>query len=54
MYKARKNIVCIDQIMERSNKQDGVTVITLIEATIVAINDQMSFIDQIILQSDNH
>ena len=53
MYKARKNIVCIDQIMERSNKQDGVTVITLIEATIVAINDQMSFIDEIILQSDN-
>ena len=53
MYKARKNIVYIDQIMERSNKQDGVTVISLIEAAIVAINDQMSFIDQIILQLDN-
>ena len=53
IYEARKNIVYIDQIMERSNKQDGVTVISLIEAAIVAINDQMSFIDEIILQSDN-
>ena len=51
MYEARKNIVYIDQIMEQSNKQDGVTVISLIEAAIVAINDQISFIDQIILQS---
>ena len=37
----------------RSNKQDGMTVISLIEAALVSIVDQLSFIDEIVLQSDN-
>ena len=53
VYKPRKNIVYIDQIMENSNKQDGMTVISLIEAALVTIIDQLSFIDEIVLQSDN-
>ena len=53
VYEPRKNIVYIDQIMENSNKQDGMTVISLIEAAIVTIIDQLSFIDEIVLQSDN-
>ena len=53
IYEARKHIVYIDQILESSNKQDGIMVISLIEASIVAINDQLPFINEIILQSDN-
>lgn len=53
VYEPRKNIVYVDQILENSNKQDGLTVISLIEAVLVAIIDQLSFIDELILQSDN-
>ena len=53
IYEPRKNIVYIDQILESSNKQDGMMVISLLEAALVAINDQLPFIDEIILQSDN-
>ena len=53
IHEARKNIVYIDQILESSNKQDGMMVISLLEAALVAINDQLPFINEIILQSDN-
>ncbi len=53
IYEAWKNIVYIDQISESSNKQDGMMVISLLEAALVAINDQLPFIDEIILQSDD-
>ena len=53
IYEARKHIVYLDQILESSNKQDGIMVISLLEAAIVAITDQLPFITEIILQSDN-
>ena len=53
IYEARKNIIYIDQILESSNKQDGMMVISLLEAALVAINNQLPFINEIILQSDN-
>ncbi len=52
-YKPCKNIVYVDKILENSNKQDAMTVISLIEAALVAIIDQLAFIDEFILQSDN-
>ena len=53
IHEARKNIVYIDQILESSNKHDGMMVISLLEAPLVAINDQLPFINKMILQSDN-
>ena len=53
IYEARKNIVYIDQILESSNKQDDMMEILLLEAALVAINDQLPFINEIILYSDN-
>ena len=50
---AHKNIVYIDEILESSNKEDGMMVMSLLEAILVAINEKLSFIDEIILQSDN-
>jgi len=52
-YVPKKYIVYIDQIMEESNKQDGMTVASLLEAILVTISDQLPFIKNIILQSDN-
>ena len=48
-----KNIVYIDQIMEESNKQDGMTVASLMEDILVTISDQLPFIKNLTLQSDN-
>ena len=50
---AKKYIVYVDQILEESNRQDGLVVISLIEAAVVAIHDQLPFISSLIIQSDN-
>ena len=52
MY-AKKHIVYVDQILEDGNRQDGFVVISLIESVAVAINEQLPFIHDVIIQSDN-
>ena len=50
--KQKKHIVYIDQILEDCNKQDGATVLSLLEAALLVINDELPFIRNIIMQSD--
>ena len=52
MY-TKKHIVYVDQILEDGNRQDGFVVISLIESVAVSINEQLPFIHDIIIQSDN-
>ena len=52
IYEAKKLIVYIDQILEDCNKQDGATVLSLLEAALLVINDELPFIRNIIMQSD--
>ena len=49
----KKYIVYIDQVLEDGNRQDGLIVISLIESALVGIHDQLPFINEIIIQSDN-
>ena len=51
---AKKYIVYIDQISEDGNKQDGFVVILLIESTVTAISEQLSFISDVIIKSNNN
>mmetsp|Transcript_11911 Transcript_11911/g.11462 ORF Transcript_11911/g.11462 Transcript_11911/m.11462 type:complete len:109 (+) Transcript_11911:4601-4927(+) len=46
-------MVYLDQVLEDGNKQDSVTVFSLLEAAIVQINNDLSFIKEIALQSYN-
>ena len=50
---AKKYIVYIDQILEESNRQDGLVDISLIECVVVTIHEQLTFITSLIIQSDN-
>ena len=52
-YIAKRYIAYIDQVLSESNKQDGHTVIGLLEVAMIAINNRYSFIREITLQSDN-
>ena len=42
-----------DQIMEGSNKQDSLAVASMIEAFLYQIHEELSFLEEITLQSDN-
>ena len=53
IYEAKKHIVYINQILEDCNKQDGATVLSLLEAALLVINDELPFIRNIIIQSNN-
>ena len=52
-YCAKKYIVYVDQILQGSNKQDGMTVIALLEACVSSLYIQLPFISQLSIQSDN-
>ena len=43
----------LDQILEGDNKQDGLGVLSMVEAMLVHIKEELPFITDIILQSDN-
>ena len=53
MMFAKKHIIYIDQILEDGNRQDGLVVISLLESAVTAIYDQLPFISNIAIQSDN-
>ena len=50
---AKKYIVYLDQILKDTNKQDGFDVVDLLETALIAIHDELPYISNIILQSDN-
>ena len=50
---ATRNNVYIDQILNDTNKQDGTTVIGLLEVTITAIMSELPFIKNATVTSDN-
>ena len=43
----------LDQILQGDNKQDGLGVLSMVEAMLVHIKEELPFIKDIILQSDN-
>ena len=53
VYYTKKYIIYIDQILQGSNKQDGMTVIALLEACVTSLHIQLPFISRLIIQSDN-
>ena len=48
-----RNIVYLDQILSDTNKQDGPTIVSLLEVAICTIIHELSFIKQAIITSDN-
>ena len=48
-----KYIVYLDQVLEDGNKQDSCTVFSLLEAAISQFINDLPFINEVILQSDN-
>ena len=48
-----RHIVYFDQILEGSNKQDGSCAFSMLELVLIAIMDELPFITEIGLQSDN-
>ena len=52
-YCAKKYIIYIDQILQGSNKQDGISVLALLEACVSSLHIQLQFISRLIIQSDN-
>ena len=53
VMKAKNYILYIDQILAVSNRLDGLVVISLVECAVFAINEQLTFISSLIIQSDN-
>ena len=53
MYYPKKYLVYIDQILMNSNRQDGMSVISLLEACLASIHCQLPFISRLSIQSDN-
>ena len=53
VYYEKKYLVYIDQILMNSNKQDGMSVVGLLEACLTSIHNQLPFISQLTIQSDN-
>ena len=51
--KAVKQRVYLDQILNGDNKQDGLSVLSMIEAMIVHIKEDLAFIKELWLQSNN-
>ena len=45
--------IYIDQIVTNGNKQDTNTVIALLECALMQLSDDLPFITEVILQSDN-
>lgn len=48
-----KKVVKLDQILDGTNKQDGMNVLALIEATLVYLKNEFPGADVEFLQSDN-
>ena len=48
-----RNIVYLDQILDDTNKQDGVAVVALLEVAITAFISELPFIKEAIITSDN-
>ena len=46
-------LVYIDQILMNSNRQNGMSVIVLLETCLTSIHGQLLFISQVSIQSDN-
>ena len=44
---------CFDQILEGSNKQDGLAVAAMLEAFIYQLKDELPYLMEITIQSDN-
>ncbi len=53
LYYAKKYLVYVDQILTNSNKQDGMSVIALLESCLTSLHSQLPFISQLTIQSDN-
>ena len=53
IYYGKKYLVYIDQILTNSNKQDGMSVIALLESCLTSLHSQLPFISQLTIQSDN-
>ena len=53
VFVATKYIVYIDQIIQQGNKQDAFAVLALLEAALRIITQDLPYITEIILQSDN-
>ena len=53
VYYAKKYLVYIDQILTNSNTQDGMSVVSLLEACLTSIYCKLPFISKLTIQSDN-
>ena len=53
IYYAKKYLVYVDQILTNSNKQDGMSVLGLLESCLTSLHSQLPFISQLTIQSDN-